>query len=302
MKKAICFLGLAALMMTAALPAEAKKRQRTTYQPVPTYISVTDLATPVQAALSAKAKGRNVIVIFDIDNTLLTMPQDLGSDTWFNWQRSQDDSDDAFDALLRNNTFFLQASTMTPTQADSAALVRQLQAAGIPVYALSARGTALRGATEAALKANGIDLTRAPECGPPLCIRRGDLRDKEIRYAARWVGLKLPAGPYRPVTVSDGVMLVNGQDKGVMLNLLLRSLPARYNDVYFVDDTFHNVENVQNASPRITAKVHPYSYERYWPDAEAFMKDAPRQAKSDEEFARIKASLCAAVRAHICEQ
>jgi hypothetical protein len=301
-KKAIWFLGLAALTMTAALPAEAKKRHRATWQPVPAYTSVTDLAAPVQAALAAKARGRKVIVVFDIDNTLLTMPQDLGSDTWFNWQKAQDGSGDAFDALLRSNSLFLQASTMTPTQPDSAALVRQLQAAGIPVYALSARGSYLRGSTEAALKANGIDLSRAPECGPPLCIRRGDLRDREIRYAARWVGLKLPAGTYREITVSDGVMLVSGQDKGVMLNLLLRSLPVRYNDVYFVDDTFHNIENVQKAAPWITAKVHPYSYERYWPDAEAFMKDAGRQAKSDAEFANIKASLCAAVRAHICEQ
>ncbi|EGF91612.1 hypothetical protein ABI_30290 [Asticcacaulis biprosthecium C19] len=287
-------------MMTAALPVEAKKRARTPQQPVPAYLSVTDLAQPVQAALKAKSRGRNVIVVFDIDNTLLTMPQDLGGDTWFNWQRSLDDNDAAFDALLRNNSLFLQASAMQPTQADAAALVKQLQTAGIPVYALSARGSYLRGSTETALKASGIDLTKAPECGPPLCIRRGDLRDKEIRYAARWVGLKLPAGTYREITVSDGVMLVSGQDKGVMLNLLLRSLPARYSDVYFVDDTFHNIENVQKAAPWIGPKVHPFSYERYWPDAEAFMQDAQRQAKSDEDFAKIKASLCAAVRAHIC--
>lgn len=299
---ALC-LGLIAAL--AAVPADAKK-PRIHRHPVPAYISVTDLTDPVQAAIKARAQGRNVIVVFDIDNTLLTMPQDLGGDAWFNWQKSLEtpgtpEGDAAFAELIRNNSLFLQTSRMVPTQPDAPALITRLQAAHIPVYALSARSSDVRGPTEAALRASGIDLHNAPECGPPLCTRRGALGDGQIRHAARMIGLRLPDKPYANITVSDGVMMVTGQDKGVMLNLLLRSLKGGlYSDVFFVDDTFRNIENVQKAAPYIAAWVHPYSYERYWPDAKAFMSDTERQAKAQADFTAVQTSLCAAVRATIC--
>ncbi|ESQ84788.1 hypothetical protein AEAC466_06950 [Asticcacaulis sp. AC466] len=293
MKLSYVFL-IAAL---ACLPAAAKAAQK----PQPAYTSVTDLANPVDAALAAHAQGRRVLVVFDIDNTLLTMPQDLGSDTWFNWQQTRDKSEAGFQALLLNNTALLQLSTLSPTQPDAAQQVRRLQTAGIAVYALSARGSDLRGATEAALKANGIDLSSAPECGPPLCVRRGNLGDAEIRRAAKRARISVQTKPYRPVTVSDGVMMLSGQDKGVMLGILLKSLKGhRYTDVYFVDDTFQNVRNVQAAAPEMKADIHLYSYERLWPATAAFMADPARQTKTDSDFKAVRDSLCNAIRATLC--
>ncbi len=257
------------------------------------------------AALDAARHGRHVLVVFDIDNTLLTMPQDLGSDTWFNWQKAQDDPQTpqgqaAFQKLLSDNSTLLQLGAMTPTQANTAALVRSLQAAHVAVYALSARGSDLRGATEGALTRAGIDLSRAPECGPPLCSRRGKLNDSQIRAAAHRLHLKVQAQPFYPITVSDGVMMASGQDKGVMLHLLLASLATHYSDVYFVDDTFHNIENVQAAAPLIGPRVHPYSYERFWPDAAAFMKDTQRQSKAQNDFSHVRDTLCSTMQAALC--
>jgi len=295
---------LVLVALTFAAPVDAKPHHR---QPrsIPAYISTTDLTDPVQAALAAHAKGRRVMVVFDIDNTLLTMPQDLGSDTWFNWQRSLDDTStpqgqQAFADLIARNSTLLELSRMRPTQPDTPALIARLQAAHIPVYALSARSTDLRGATEDALAAAGIDLSGAPECGPPLCTRRGKLTDREIRAAARRIGMKLPAQPFLPVTVSDGVAMVTGADKGLILHLLLASLPDRYDDVFFVDDTFQNVRNVQAAAPLIPARVHPYSYERFWPDAAAFMQDPARQAKTTQDYSRFRETLCSVMQAALC--
>ena len=189
---------------------------------------------------------------------------------------------------------------MTPTQPDTAALIHSLQAAHIAVYALSARGADLRGATEAALAHAGIDLGQAPECGPPLCIRRGKLGDREIRTAARYLHLTVQAQPFYPITISDGLVMASGQDKGLLLHLLLGSLRARYSDVYFIDDTFHNIENVQAAAPLIPARVHPYSYERFWPDAAAFMKDLQRQSKARDDFSHVRDTLCSSLQAALC--
>ncbi|MEI9904870.1 MAG: DUF2608 domain-containing protein [Asticcacaulis sp.] len=85
----------------------------------------------------------------------------------------------------------------SPTQPDTAALVGDLQARHVAVYALSARGNLLRGATEAVLHDNGIDLSPAPECGPPLCTRRGNLADTQVRAAERRLGMT-PPGPALP--------------------------------------------------------------------------------------------------------
>lgn len=295
---------LALLALTS--PADAQTH-RARFHPhaIPNYQSVNDLGIPVQAAIAAARQGKRVLVVFDIDNTLLTMPQDLGSDTWFNWQKSLDDPSTpqgkaAFQKLITDNAALLQLGQMVPTQPDTAVLIDSLQAAHIPIYALSARGSDLRGATEGALARAGIDLSSAPECGPPLCVRRGKLSDAQIRAAARRLHLKVQAQPFYPVTVSDGVMMASGQDKGFLLHLLLSSLPARYTDVYFVDDTFHNITDVQAAAPLISARIHPYSYERFWPDAADFMKDQARQIKATEDFSHVKETLCSAMQAALC--
>lgn len=289
-------LALLLVVLAAAAPAEARHRHRAA-RPVPELIVTSDLAEPVAAALAEARAGRRVIVVFDIDNTLLTTPQDLGGDAWFNRQKANGAD---FDALIADNTLLLEATRMTPTQPDAATLVGQLQTHHVAVYALSARSLTLRGPTEAALKAAGIDLSNAPECGPPLCTRRGTLGDRQIAAAERRLGMKAPAAPWRDVSVSDGVMLVAGQDKGVMLHLLLSSLGRRYDDVVFVDDTLQNVSDVQKAAPTLPARLHPYSYRRLWPDAAAFAADAQRQAKAQDDLDALRAQLCVAVQSDLC--
>ena len=286
-----------ALIALAVAVSPAQARRHHAPHAAPVIVATQDLAQPVAAALKAAKAGRRVIVVFDIDNTLLTTPQDLGGDAWYNWEKSKGGDNGR---LIADNTLLLAATRMTPTQADAAALIGQLQAHHVAVYAMSARSEMLRSATLAALHDNGIDLSPAPECGPPLCRRRGLIGDRAIRSAELSLRMKPQAAAYRDVTVSDGLMLVAGQDKGVMLRLLLASLNHRYNDVWFVDDTWQNVVDVRAAAPAMTVRVHPYSYQRMRADADAFGADAARQAKSEADMARYKASLCDAVRATVC--
>ncbi len=297
LKSLLC--GLMALMVCAPL-VEAKGRHMRPH-PVPAYVSTHDLMVPVQAALKARASGQRVLVVFDIDNTLLTTPQDLGGDIWYNWKKAGI-SAEAHHDLIINNTALLQVAKLNPTQPNTADLIAQLQAEHIAVYGLSARGTDLRGATEKALKANGIDFSRAPECGPPLCVKRGNITDRDIRAAARHIGLPLPDKAFYPITVSDGLVMATGQNKGLILNLLLHSLSGKgYTDVYFVDDTFKNITDMQAAAPLIRPRVHPYSYERFWTESDTFMHDKARQDKADADYAALKYRLCAAIQATVCD-
>src|SRR5210317_2157057 len=43
--------------------------------------------------LSEKTDRNNILVVFDIDNTLLAMEQGLGSDSWYEWQKSLSEED-----------------------------------------------------------------------------------------------------------------------------------------------------------------------------------------------------------------
>ena len=79
----------------------------------------------------AKIHGaERVLVVFDIDNTLMAMEQGLGSDQWYDWQ-SKLQLADPCDARLVSDRLAVQGalyyvSAMRPTQADAAQLVQAL--------------------------------------------------------------------------------------------------------------------------------------------------------------------------------
>jgi hypothetical protein len=274
------------------------------------FTHTSDLKEAVDAAVADKAKGRRVLVVFDIDNTLLTMPHDLGSDAWFA-QKSEHvipqspAPESARETMFRDSNLLLNAARMDKTQGDADALIAALQAKSIPVFAMSARDPALRGSTERELKRNGIDLSTAPECGPPLCVGRGNITSERLKAALSELNLKMPDRPLRYVTVSDGVVLLQGQDKGKFLHLLIHSLGDKrskpFDDIYFIDDTPRNIDSVVSAAPYLHGRVHIYQYERMWEKVNAYKASSERQAKADTDLETIRTTACAAMTATICD-
>ena len=292
-------IALSAIALASTHVASAQQ-----VSPAEHFQKIIDLSIPVDEAINAQKSGHTVIVVFDIDNTLLTMPQDLGGDTWFNWKKSEISKDpqnqEPLDTFFSENSLLLQAGSMKPTQENTAALIRELQDNGVAVYALSARGDDLRGTTELALKSAGIDLSTEPECGPPLCSRRGNLNDAQIRDAAHALGMNLPPKRFRPVTVSDGVMMIAGQNKGVMLPLLIESLSGtKFTDVYFVDDTLKNIEDVDANEVNIY-RIHLFNYRKFWGDADRFNHDSTRQEQTEKSLGRLREALCSAMKSALC--
>lgn len=270
----------------------------------PDAVIVDDLSEPVEAAIQAHREGKRVLVVFDIDDTLLTMPQDLGSDAWFNWRaaRSSDAEQGAsFDDLIQQQRLLFEAGVMDRTQPDAAVLVAGLQQTGVDVFALSARGPELRGPTERALAVAGFDFGAAPECGLPLCRRRGRIHDADIRHALSILSIPVAKAAYRDITVSDGVMLVAGQDKGVFLSVLLSSLPGwRYDEVYFIDDSARNVEAVARQARTDRLPVETYHYERMAGRAKGMQDDPRRIAHAEADLGRILDAICAAIASPMC--
>ncbi|MBT8059364.1 MAG: DUF2608 domain-containing protein [Gammaproteobacteria bacterium] len=219
-----------------------------------------DLSMVADEALQlADRLGREqVLVVFDIDNTLLAMEQGLGSDQWYYWQRDLAASDPCSGMLVSDRLkvqgalFF--ASGMRPTQPDAAAQLQRLQAAGLPVIAVTSRGPEFRLPTFRELRRHGMAFW--PSALPP---QRG------------WPVDYVPAGGSREARYEDGVFLTAGQDKGVMIQALLAKTgtpaPAA---IVIADDKQGNLDDVLAAFQGSNTAVHAWRYTREDANVAAF--------------------------------
>jgi len=221
--------------------------------PAQTLLAETDDLTMVtdSALQFAVRYGRDqVLVVFDIDNTLLAMEQGLGSDQWYYWQKDLAKNDPCSGYLV-NNRFSVQgaiffASAMRPTQPDAAEQIRRLQDAGLPVIALTSRGPDFRLQTFRELRRNGISFW--PGALPP---KRG--------YREPFI----PEGGTRAALYQDGVFLTAGQHKGDMLKALLDKTGAGPPTVIIMaDDKAENLQAVMNTFEGSGTAIHAWRYTR----------------------------------------
>mgnify|MGYP005852026085 CR=1 FL=1 len=208
-------------------------------------------------ALATRYGADQVLVVYDIDSTLLYDPRggpdikDLRID---NPQRSW-----PMDRVI------MYLKSLAATESGLPDQLNRLQQVGVATYALTARGNDMRDMTLRELAANDIAFPLAPECGPPLCERRGEI-DAEHVYqtalklmgAAELARVGFERG--RSISVSDGVVMASGLDKGVLLRALLESLERDFGAVVFVDDLEKNVVNVARVSPNMREEVAIYHY------------------------------------------
>jgi hypothetical protein len=243
-------------------------------------------------SLAEREGTDSVLVVFDIDDTLLTMDQELGSHAWFTWQQELLDRDPASHALVAGNFGGLLAaqdllytlSRMHPPQPDLPALVEDLQNRGIRLIALTSRGHDLRDATRRELLRNGYDLGRnpiAPRPGfvgddPYLPYQPGNLAARGLtgEGAARF-GLGSP----RPVSYRNGIYLTAGQHKGAMLRSLLARTGRDFRAIVFLDDSEEKVRDMIDAFPPASGReLKALVYTRAAPLAAAFSSATARTA------------------------
>lgn len=205
-----------------------------TVQQDPTIERITspDLMTVLQRAGHAAAEvgKHNVLVIFDIDNTILAMEQDLGSDQWYDWQKELQAHDRCDERLVADRLAaagaLYYASAMRLTQDSAADIVSAIQAAGVPVFALTSRGYSFRLPTFRELRRNGFTF-----------------RDSAPGPRGGFPGTYVPEGAKRPVGYEDGVMLTSGQHKGDMLaSLLAKTGHPRPQVLIVADDKPKNLD------------------------------------------------------------
>ena len=224
-----------------------------TVPPAQTQLRETDdLAVVVTDALDLAAQHgeRRVLLVCDIDNTLLAMEQGLGSDQWYDWQKELQ-VENPCSAMLVSNRLAVQgalyfASAMRPTQPDAPELVRSAQDAGLNVIALTSRGPGFRLATFRELRRN--DYSFWASALPP-----------QAGFAEDFV----PTGGTRDARYEEGVFLTAGQHKGDMLRALLDKTGTAYPSVIVMaDDKERNLQAVMESFAGSTTAVHAWRYTR----------------------------------------
>jgi hypothetical protein len=179
----------------------------------------------------AEGGTRKTLLVLDIDDTLLTSSGFFGSDRWYEWQKSLADGDPGkvpckFDVIALN----YEAGTQVATEPGDGP--RIVNALGTDTLILTARNPLYRSGTIRELKRAGYTLPR-------------NLDGSSDGRIYRW--RRDPAAVPTMISYDSGVLMVSGQDKGVMLLDLLQRLNLRYDRVVLVDDGKKNIDAMQAA-------------------------------------------------------
>lgn len=207
--------------------------------------------------LGKKHGPKNVLVVLDIDNTVLAMPQDLGSDQWFTWQYDsciKKDSSKSFCSaknmgeLLDLQGKLFSLSKMLPTEPVAPKVVKSLQEKGYKVILLTSRGPNYRNATERELKRNGYTMINhaiGPKggfAGTYLPYKLNNLKAAGITKEEAAVAKLRKA---RKISYMNGVMMTAGLNKGIMLKTILHKTKTQFKGIVFADDHIRHTKRMQ---------------------------------------------------------
>ncbi|MCD4653401.1 DUF2608 domain-containing protein [bacterium] len=245
-------------------------------------------------------KPEDVLIVFDIDNTLLKMDDLLGGVEWWNWQSNSIqlskikkdlkkpagkflevcetsnltavmDAFELFDAshtlasktneLMEYQGMLYAYGKMSPPEKKIPDIISKFQNDGYPVFALTSRSPQYRYITMRELHSNGYNLAATrPE------VKKGfehivqlphKTNDPPIREELADVWKKSP----REVIYTNGVFFTAGQDKSLMLAILMEKANIQPKVVILVDDsTKHQKEMLTGFKNETIMKVYSYHY------------------------------------------
>jgi hypothetical protein len=228
------------------------------------------------AELGQKYGSQKVLVVFDIDNTLLKAKQPLGSDQWFEWQSSAITAASGealfktFDELLAVQDNFFQLSSMSLTEENLPLWVAALKKAGHPILLLTSRGPGLRNVTERELEKNNLWFSdSAPLKGVPQTFIEAPFKNK--------------------VSYMNGIFMTTGHHKGEALAYLMKKSRRDFKAVVFADDHARHTKRVfETFAPSSEVEVVTYRYGKEDEVVNAF-KVGPKEAVNAQAIGLLKA-------------
>ena len=198
------------------------------------------------------AGPRNVLVVFDTDNTILATDTDFGGEHWSLWQsqliQSQPDSKEKVAAtmpqLFSIQGWILGLMSMHPVEKRIPQDIKQLNSKGVSSMVLTSRSIDLHDATLRELDRNGFAFSMPghPATYVPFQLDRPEtvgLSKEELKA--------FNVTSTTAVRYERGILLTEGQHKGLMLRAFLAASKLHFKSIVFVDDRSHHLDGVQAA-------------------------------------------------------
>ncbi len=215
----------------------------------------------------------HVLLALDIDNTIMSMNTDLGSDHWFEWQsallKTRPKSPFLvardFEGLLEVQGTLYNLSRMHPPQKDLPAIVARTQKHGIATILLTSRGPEFRVATERELDRCGYDFARTElevrDVPNGLFLAYDPSRPEDDGLSPQEI-VKHELVEPRPVSYVNGVFMTAGQHKGMMLLTLLHHADRDIKAVVYADDNPRHLTSVFAAAADRNIEITTFDYQR----------------------------------------
>lgn len=269
---------LAALLASASLPALAQQR-KSAANAAPEVVA-TDMHIVRRTARElARTYGgaEKVLVVYDVDNTLLTTTTALGSNQWYEWQAealktgsNESVAGKDFECLIGAMELLYATRPMRLTHESVYWSVEALRDEGFTQWVITSRAPEL-----AAVTFRELDRQRLM-FSPFFGKTRTDPLDLQL------------AG--RASRMQDGVMFTAGGNKGDALNTALRltGKSGEIRAIVFVDDSPWHLPNMRQAFADTRIEVHTFLYEASKPDVDAFnAKDSPTRAEAKKQWCEL---------------
>lgn len=265
-------------LSSSTAAAEQQCHTNPVYQTTSTFVDIENAAYKA----AKKTDLRDILMVFDIDNTLLAMDSDLGSDQWFDWQYKMLKTGptnpalvaEDFPGLLTAQNVLWNLGEMSPPEEQQPVIIKRMQAAGFTSLLLTSRGPEAHDVTIKALLNNGYDFSLSTL--PPLAGYAGTFfpynRDNikqsgittqeaiamELAYDSKETCLTKKLGFDAPclhkprgVKYANGVFLTAGQNKGAMLRTILaktgHTRQRQFSAIVYADDKVKHVKHIHKA-------------------------------------------------------
>ncbi|CAG9297852.1 DUF2608 domain-containing protein [Celerinatantimonas diazotrophica] len=215
------------------------------------------------------------LIVMDDDDTLTMMKctdqknpkkcQYIGGPAWYSWQSSLIEKPDSIYKIANSkkqleniSSLLLSINNMPYTDKNIPNILSELVSKGAKLLVLTARGSSDSSATENQFSKLNIIFKNKNESFLKF-IQSHSLTGKKNNISSL-AGSFSPLKKGIPVSYQKGIMYVSGQNKGTMLEALLaRTNSEKINNIFFIDDTQHNVKDVYHSFKNIS-KYNTYAY------------------------------------------
>ena len=238
------------------------------------------ISKKTQSLLAQYGAGQ-VLLVLDLDNVLMVMDEDLGSEQWFDWQaekiKSKDPVDrvaETFDLLVALNIPLLNRQTMHATEKEFPGMVQSFEKQGGDAMVLTSRSPETQEGTLRELHRNGYDF---------------DQNSIEKNWKGERKFLPEFVDAPKEVEFHAGVFFTSGQNKGGMLRALLKKAQQIYRAIVFADNKEKYGKQMHEAFAKESVDLTVYRYTH----EDAAMEDFKKKDKRPvvEAWERFKKTL-----------